>query len=154
MRLIGVSENILKVGEYMAGRGQPKKFKNGQQLIDLWQQFCNQIRENGYTEAPTQTAFRRWLGVHYSDTDRKTIYNSLNDYFPNIKKEFESIRADTISEGTMLGKYQSTMSIFALKNWCSWRDNPASANFNAEDAQQDELSKSLSELAKGLESDD
>jgi hypothetical protein len=138
----------------MAGRGQPKKFKDGQQLIDLWKQFCDQIRENGYIEAPTQTAFERWLKKEYQPVDVRTIYNALNEYFPNIKKDFERIRADVISEGTMLGKYQPTMSIFALKNWCSWRDNPASANFNAEDAQQDELSKSLSELAKGLESDD
>ena len=42
-----------------------------------------------------------------------------------MKKEFEAIRADTISEGTMLGKYQPTMSIFALKNWCSWTDRPS-----------------------------
>jgi hypothetical protein len=143
----------MKVGEYMAG-GQPKKFKSGQQMIDLWQQFCDQIRENGYIEAPTQTAFGRWLSANYTNVDRRTIYNSLNEYFPMIKKEFETIRADVISEGTMLGKYQPTMSIFCLKNWCAWRDNPASANYNAEDAQQDELSKSLSELAKGLESDD
>lgn len=138
----------------MAGRGQPKKFKSGQQLVDLWKQFCDQIRENGYIEAPTQTAFERWLKKEYQPVDVRTIYNALNEYFPHIKKDFERIRADVISEGTMLGKYQPTMSIFALKNWCSWRDNPASANFNAEDAQQDELSKSLSELAKGLESDD
>ena len=129
----------MKVGEYMAGRGQPKKFKDGQQLIDLWQQFCDQIRENGYTEAPTQTAFRRWLGAHYSDTDRKTIYNSLNDYFPNIKKEFESIRADVISEGTMLGKYQPTMSIFALKNWCSWSDRPNETTVIIDDTTRNEV---------------
>jgi hypothetical protein len=106
----------------MAGRGHPKKFKDGKQLIGLWKTFCNQIRENGYTEAPTQTAFCRWLEKNYSPTDAKTIYNALNDYFPNIKKDFEAIRADTISEGTMLGKYQPSMSIFALKNWCSWKD--------------------------------
>lgn len=137
----------------MAG-GQPKKFKSGQQMIDLWQQFCDQIRENGYTEAPTQTAFGRWLSANYSNVDRRTIYNSLNEYFPMIKKEFETIRADVISEGTMLGKYQPTMSIFALKNWCSWRDNPVNTSLNDDAVRQDELSKSLEELAKELESDD
>lgn len=134
--------------------GQPKKFKSGKDLIALWKQFCNQIRENGYKEAPTQTAFCRWLEANNTPTDAKTIYNSLNEYFPNIKKDFELIRADTISEGTMLGKYQPTMSIFALKNWCSWRDNPVNTSLNDDAVRQDELSKSLEELAKELESDD
>ena len=138
----------------MAEFRKPKKIKSGKQLIELWTEFCDSIRENNYSEAPTQTAFSRWLSKYFDAIDRRTIYNNLNKYFPEVKKDFESIRADTIAEGTMLGKYQPTMSIFALKNWCSWRDNPASANYNAEDAQQDELSESLSELAKGLESDD
>ena len=30
--------------------------------------------------------------------------------------------ADTITEGVNLGKYNTTMSIFALKNWCNWAD--------------------------------
>ena len=38
----------------MANRGQPKKFKTGQDLIDLWQQFCDYITENDYCIAPTQ----------------------------------------------------------------------------------------------------
>lgn len=138
----------------MAGRGQPKKFKDGQQLIDLWKQFCDQIRENGYIEAPTQTAFERWLKKEYQPVDVRTIYNALNEYFPNIKKDFERIRADVISEGTMLGRYQPTMSIFALKNWCHWKDNPVDVSINADDARQDELSQSLEEMAKELESDD
>lgn len=106
----------------MAGKGLPKKFESGQELIKLWNEFCDSIRENDYNAAPTQTAFCRWLAANYDSVDRRTIYNSLNDYFPNIKGDFESIRADVIAEGTMLGKYQPTMSIFALKNWCSWKD--------------------------------
>lgn len=123
----------------MAGRGQPKKFKSGQQLIDLWKQFCDQIRENGYIEAPTQTAFERWLKKEYQPVDVRTIYNSLNEYFPHIKKDFERIRADVISEGTMLGRYQPTMSIFALKNWCSWSDRPNEATVIIDDTTRNEV---------------
>lgn len=102
--------------------GQPKKFQDGKQLIELWTQYCREIKEKGYDSAPTQTNFSYWLNERFNKVDVRTIYNSLNEYFPNIKKDFESIRADVISEGTMLGKYQPTMSIFALKNWCSWKD--------------------------------
>ena len=136
------------------GVGQPKKFKSGSDLIELWRFFCEHIRANGYIEAPTQTAFCRWLAESFDGVDRKTIYHSLNEYFPEVKKEFETIRADTISEGTMVGRYQPTMSIFALKNWCSWRDTPQNAAISEDNMRQDELSKSLEELAKGLESDD
>ena len=73
---------------------------------------------------PSQTSFCRWLAKNYKKTDRKTIYNSLNKIFPEIKKEFDRIRGDVIAEGAMLGRYQPTMSIFALKHWCKWTDTP------------------------------
>jgi hypothetical protein len=101
---------------------KPKKFNSAAQIIDLWQKFCDEIIDNGFVTIPSQTSFCRWLANNYEKTDRKTIYNTLNKIFPTVKKDFEAIRADTISEGTMLGKYQPSMSIFALKNWCSWKD--------------------------------
>lgn len=114
----------------MANRGQPKKFKTGQDLIDLWQQFCDYIVESGYCIAPTQTEFSKWLATVQNRADRKTIYTSLNEYFPTIKSDFEAIRADVITQGAMLGKYQQTMSIFALKNWCNWSDKVENTNTN------------------------
>jgi hypothetical protein len=105
-------------------RGQPKKFKTGDELIELWREFCTQIVENGYEIAPTQTEFCKWLKLEYDGADIKTVYNSLNKYFPSKKKEFEQIRGDVIAQGAMLGKYHATMTIFALKNWCNWTDKP------------------------------
>jgi hypothetical protein len=130
----------------MAEFKKPKKFKTGKELIQLWADFCDQIRENGYIEAPTQTAFCRWLTREYDGCDRKTIYTALNKYFPDIKKEFETIRADTIAEGTMLCKYQPTMSIFALKNWCRWTDK-ADVTVERKEGQ-------LADLIEGLKEDD
>ena len=130
----------------MAKGGQPRRFKSGQELIDLWQEFCNDIREEEYTSAPTQTAFGRWLAVKYKNIDRKTIYNSLNEYFPNVKKEFEAIRADVISEGTMLGKYQPTMSIFALKNWCRWTDKQEVYASTIDEETRNEVNSLVDEL--------
>lgn len=106
----------------MAKRGQPKKFKSGDELIELWEEFCGSIVENGFETIPSQSAFCRWLSERYKEVDRRTIYNSLNQYFPDIKKEFERIQSDTIMQGGMLGKYNPTMSIFGLKNWCGWAD--------------------------------
>lgn len=112
-------------------RGQPRKFNSGTKLIALFREFCDDIIENDFARVPNQTNFCRWLADNYCECDRKTIYNALNKYFPTIKSEFEQIQSDVIAEGGMLGKYQSTMSIFALKNWCRWSDNP-----RAEDTSQ------------------
>lgn len=101
---------------------KPNKFESGTQLISLWRDFCESIVKGGYTDVPTQTSFCRWLSDNYEPTDRKTIYNTLNKIFPTIKEEFERIQGDVITTGAMLGKYNPTMSIFALKNWCNWKD--------------------------------
>lgn len=102
--------------------GQPKKFRNGKELVKLFSDFCDSISNNDYKTVPTQTEFCRWLAKNDTECDRRTIYNSLNKYFPTIKKEFEQLQSDTIAAGSMLGHYQQTMSIFALKNWCRWQD--------------------------------
>lgn len=129
---------------------KPNKFESGDQLIDLFSAFCEQIESDGYKIVPTQTAFCRWLETNYEKTDRKTIYNSLNKIFPGIKKDFERIQSDTLASGGMLGKYQSTMTIFGLKNWCGWGDNGRIAEYGVEAEEDDPLTKSLKEEAERL----
>ena len=106
----------------MLGRGHPKSFESGEKLIELFSDFCDYIVKNDFNTIPSQSAFCRWLSENYKAVDRKTIYNSLEKYFPSIKKDFERIQSDTIMQGGMMGKYQPTMSIFGLKNWCGWGD--------------------------------
>ncbi len=103
--------------------GQPKKFNSGKRLIELFSEFCDYVTDSAdYSVIPSQTEFCKWLSENYGAVDRRTIYNSLNKYFPTIKKEFEQLQSDVIVQGGMVGKYQNTMSIFALKNWCGWKD--------------------------------
>lgn len=125
----------------MAKSGQPKKFKDGNELIELFDEFCRGISATGYKRIPSQTEFCRWLGKHFKEVDRRTIYNSLNKYFPDIKKEFESLQSDLIAQGGMLGKYQSTMSIFVLKNWCRWSDKPIDDDTDGSDRIADSIER-------------
>lgn len=118
---------------------KPLKFDSSEQFIELWQTFCDDIVSKGFNTIPSQTSFCKWLAKHYEKTDRKTIYNSLNKIFPDIKDSFDKIRADIIAEGTMLGKYQPTMSIFALKNWCSWSDRPNETTVIIDDTTRNEV---------------
>lgn len=111
--------------------GRPKQFDSGEQLIALWNDFCAEIVEDDYKIAPTLTEFGKWLAVALDDeTDRKTLYNALYKYFPDVKSKLECARADVVAQGTMLGKYQPSMSIFALKNWCGWVDKLETQNQN------------------------
>ncbi len=132
---------------------KPNKFESAEQLISLWSDFCIEIAENDFYTVPTQTAFCRWLEKNYKKTDRKTIYNSLNKIFPNIKKQFEQIQSDTIMQGGMLGKYQPTMSIFGLKNWCGWGDNGTQSS-REEVVEDDPLTKALMEEAEKMNNAD
>jgi hypothetical protein len=131
---------------------KPNKFESGEHLIELWQQFCNSIVENEFNTVPTQTAFCRWLEKEYEKTDRKTIYNSLNKIFPSIKKDFEQLQSDVIMQGGMMGKYNPTMSIFGLKNWCGWSDSGrvTTGRYDEEKA-EDALSKALREEAERMQ---
>lgn len=128
--------------------GQPKKFSSGKVLIELFRDFCNEIIENEFNRVPNQTNFCKWLEMHYSTVDRKTIYTSLNKYFPTIKKTFEQIQSDVIAEGGMLGHYQPTMSIFALKNWCRWSDKQEIDVSTIDENTRQEVEKLASEVRK------
>ena len=138
----------------MAKRGQPKRFESAEQMIALLSDFCNEIVMNEFNTVPTQTACCRWLSANYQDTDRRTIYNSLNEYFPSIQKEFEQIQSDVIMQGGMMGKYNPTMSIFGLKNWCGWSDSGrvVTDRYDEEKA-EDPLSKALREEAERMQAD-
>ena len=138
----------------MANRGQPKRFESAEQMIALWSDFCNEIVQNEFNSVPTQSALCRWLSVNYADTDRRTIYNSLNKYFPSIKKEFEQLQSDVIMLGGMMGKYNPTMSIFGLKNWCGWSGSGrvTTGRYDEEKA-EDALSKALREEAERMQAD-
>lgn len=131
---------------------KPNKFESGEYLIELWRKFCNSIVENEFNTVPTQTAFCRWLEKEYEKTDRKTIYNSLNKIFPSIKKDFEQLQSDVIMQGGMMGKYNPTMSIFGLKNWCGWSDSGrvVTGRYD-EEKSEDALSKALREEAERMQ---
>lgn len=133
---------------------KPNKFESGEHLIELWRQFCNSIVENEFNTVPTQTAFCRWLEKEYEKTDRKTIYNSLNKIFPSIKKDFEQLQSDVIMQGGMMGKYNPTMSIFGLKNWCGWSDSGrvVTGRYD-EEKTEDALSRALREEAERMQNE-
>lgn len=133
------------------GRGRPRKFEEGE-LPELYEEFCDEIIDNGYELAPTRTEFSRWLRRKRNSGTRKTIYNYLYKYYPEEKKEIVGITGDVIASGAMKNKYNVTMAIFALKNWCNWSDHGIIGETDGtEEQQEDGLSKALREEAERME---
>lgn len=129
-------------GDIMAG--QPKKFgEDGKGLIKLYSDFCDEVIGNGFMTVPTETEFCRWLCKKGVSADRKTVYSTMNRYFPEIKKDFEKIRGDTIAQGAMLGKYKETMTIFALKHWCGWSDHSGGYTGDNDETAHSDIVKAL-----------
>lgn len=128
--------------------GKPKTFKNGKELIELWFEFCDDIEKKGYSVIPSKTAFSKWLSKKGKGVDRRTIYNALNAYFPDIKDDFNNIRADMMIQGAMVGKYHAAATIFGLKNFCGWEDKPTTDENTAALEALDKLIEGITNAAK------
>ena len=77
-------------------------------------------RERNENATSEQREYREKTISHSRESRERS--KKKTEYFPTIKKEFERLQSDTIMTGGMLGKYNATMSIFGLKNWCNWKD--------------------------------
>ena len=107
----------------MAGRGQPKIFTE-QEFKDYVFEYMNSIydkQDKGEKDTPTFFGFYRFVRER-KECSYHTIRRCFDEYWADIKKEFEDIRADLLSRGASIGVYNTTMIIFALKNWCHWKD--------------------------------
>jgi hypothetical protein len=76
---------------------------------------------NGARDMPTFYGFYKYVN-NVKPCSYHTIRRCFDEYWAYIKKEFEDMRGDLVARGASLGVYNSTMAIFALKNWCNWKD--------------------------------
>ena len=98
----------------------------------MFESFCSYIRDNNFVKqftradgevgvlpiVPSQANFARWLGVsRFQITDAMRYCGCPEDYV-----HYKNMLADILSEGAMMGIYQTTMTIFSLKNLCDWAD--------------------------------
>lgn len=95
-------------------------------LVALWRLFCTDVVENGYATVPTVTEFIRYA-ARTTGAEEPAVAEAVERLWPEVRQAVEAIRGDVLSQGTMLGKYQSTMSVLAVKNWCGWSDKAEAA---------------------------
>lgn len=132
-------------------RGHPKVFEE-QEFKNFVFQYLNEVRQSQDGDQPDIPTF---YGFYNFVKDKKecsyhTIRRCFDEYWADIKKDFQDVRSDLLVRGGMLGKYQSTMTIFGLKNWCGWGDNGRIADYGVEAEEDDPLTKSLKEEAERL----
>ena len=128
-------------------RGQPKTFTK-QEFKDFvfeYMEFIYDKQENSVKDTPTFYGFYRFVREK-KECSYHTIRRCFDEYWADIKKEFEDIRADLLSRGASIGIYNPTMTIFALKNWCKWADKPSEETENS----NKEIAESIKHLAEAI----
>lgn len=96
---------------------RPKLYTSVQEMQEKIEEYFNSCddKEKPYTMS----------GLAYAlDMDRKSLLNYSKDeqFFPTIKKAKEKIEQQ-LEENALMGKANSTFTIFNLKNNYGWKDN-------------------------------
>ena len=111
------------MGKYKQPRGQPRAFRSGAHLFESIQAFCDDIIEQGYTVLPSKTEFCRWYSNQTGrKISRRTVWSTMEKYYPDVKGKVNVLVSDVLAQGAALGYWNSTVTIFVLKNWCHWSD--------------------------------
>ena len=111
------------MAKYKQPRGQPRVFRSGAHLFESIAAFCDDIIEQGYTVLPSKTEFCRWYAGRYKrKINRRTVWMAMDVYSPAVKAAVNELISDVLAQGAALGFWNSTITIFVLKNWCHWSD--------------------------------
>lgn len=130
-----------------AGAGAKPIFEDIEAFIDAFNDYMFNIADTGFERLPTRTDFARKYGI-----GPRTVYDYFHRLTPTQKRAWEETLSDIIAEGVNAGKYDRTMSIFALKNWCNWADKQESKVEKTEKklASKEEAQEQLKKYSEGL----
>jgi hypothetical protein len=104
--------------------GRSKKFKEKEfeeYVYNYLEEKYNEIKSKD-AELPTIYGCFRYIR-QFKDCSFRTVRRCFEEYWTDIKKEFEFMRADLLVIGAAKNRYNIAIVIFALKNWCKWKDN-------------------------------
>lgn len=134
---------------FMPSRGRPKAFEK-EEFKELVLEYMNHIydmQNKGGQDTPTFFGFYRYVSEK-TECSYHTVRRCFDEYWADIKKDFEEIRGDLISRGASMGVYNVTMSIFALKNWCHWKDKAEPEQTTEAEEKQKELLRAIEKAVK------
>ena len=126
-----------KVGDDVARPKLYSSVEDMKKIIDKYFEMCDE-KEKPYTMS----------GLAYAlDMDRRSLLNYSKDeqFFPTIKKAREKVEQQ-LEENALMGKANSTFTIFNLKNNYGWRDTVEVKN-DSELSKLDELLGEIKDVA-------
>lgn len=96
---------------------------------------------------PNQTNFATWLGVSQS-----YISKIMQEGDQDARNRYKRLLADCLSEGAMVGAYNTASTIFTLKNMCDWADKYEDRSSNkADDLGVEEAQELMKQLGYSRE---
>jgi len=110
--------------------GAVRILEGGEEVIFAFECYTNWIRKNNFVRGfirpdgeagvmpiiPNQTNFARWMGLS-KQTISKVMVQDVE-----AQHQYKTLLADCLSEGAMVGAYNTASTIFTLKNMCDWAD--------------------------------
>lgn len=132
-----------------------RTFYSGNEVVLAFELYCAYIRANNFMTAivrpdgepgvipcvPSQTNFAKWLGC-----SRGAIFRAMQLAADETKHEYKTLLSDLLSEGAMMGVYNSGSTIFSLKNLCDWADKKEDRVEKEEFTPVEDAEKLLAEL--------
>ena len=116
-------ERGVLMGKNKKPRGRPRTFRSGAHLFECMQAFCDDIIAHGYNVLPSKTEFCRWYSNQFEKPlSRRAVWAAVNEQYPDAKSNIEELVSDVLAQGAALGHWNSSITIFVLKNWCRWSD--------------------------------
>lgn len=117
--------------DVLANCQNDKVLESADEVLFAFEAFISYIRKNNFVKVferpdgtpgvmpliPNQTSLARWLGISAFNIGR-TMGKATNKELQAYKRTL----ADCLSEGAMAGVYQSSSTMFTLKNMCDWAD--------------------------------
>lgn len=108
-------------------------FRSAEEVLLAFEAYSQYIKDNNFVReferpdgsvgvmpiVPNQTNLARWMGVSAMAISRAMDRSENSE---TCYAAYKRMLGDCLSEGAMAGVYQSSSTIFALKNLCDWAD--------------------------------
>ena len=148
-------EYIFHMRGYDKAPTSERVFYTSDEVIFAFECYLRWVRNNNFVKGftrpdgepgvmpiiPNQTNFAQWLGVGNSLIGLRIRESA------EAQNKYKQLLADCLSEGAMVGAYNTSSTIFTLKNMCDWADKYEDRSSNKADdlnvAEAEELVKQL-----------